>query len=159
MATAAAREPEQGFADELIELVVRLPRETVERSILAARSESEDRSHSRLMIAKAILSGRRRRAQIFRGIQFGEPSWDMILDLYAATKEDRRIDVTSLCIASASPRTTAIRHINQLIAHGSIVRVADPNDGRRTYLVMSAMMRKTVELWLDKEIAARQIGQ
>lgn len=140
-------------------MVVRLPREAVERSILEARNAREDRSNSRLMIAKAILSGRRRRAKIFQGVQFGEPSWDMILDLYTATKEGRRIDVTSLCIASASPRTTALRHIDQLIAHGSISRVPDPVDARRTYVVMNAAMRKAVELWLDKEIAAREIGQ
>ena len=155
MAAAPEREPDE----DLIELVVRLPRDTVERSILAARSAGEDRSRSRLAIAKAILISRRRRAQIFHGVQFGEPSWDMILDRYAATKEGRRIDVTSLCIASASPRTTALRHIDQLIAHGSISRVPDPTDARRTYVVMSAVMRKAVDLWLDKEIAAREIGQ
>ena len=38
---------------------------------------------------------------------FGDPAWDMLLDLTAARAEHTRVSVTSLCIASAVPPTGA----------------------------------------------------
>lgn len=42
---------------------------------------------------------------------FRDPAWDMLLDLTLAHTECRRVSVTSLCIASGVPPTTALRWI------------------------------------------------
>jgi DNA-binding MarR family transcriptional regulator len=55
----------------------------------------------------------------------------MVLDLTLATIEDRQISISSLCIASNAPTTTALRCIKALIVHDIIEIEADSKDRRR----------------------------
>jgi DNA-binding MarR family transcriptional regulator len=55
----------------------------------------------------------------------------MVLDLMLASIEHRQISVSSLCIASNAPTTTALRCIKALVAHGIIEIEADSKDRRR----------------------------
>ncbi|KQM17500.1 winged helix DNA-binding protein [Novosphingobium sp. Leaf2] len=90
-------------------------------------------------LARQTYEDRRRRIKIFRTDDlFGEPAWDILLDLFIAAKERRRVSVTSACIGSAVPSTTALRWIAQLEKHGLLVREADPGDARRVYVKLSA---------------------
>jgi DNA-binding MarR family transcriptional regulator len=45
--------------------------------------------------------------------------------------------VSSLCIGSAVPATTALRWIKSLEGKGLIVRTPDPYDGRRIFISLS----------------------
>ena len=58
---------------------------------------------------REMLRWRRRRDQLFAGDLFADPAWDMMLDLAAAGLEGVDVAVSSLCIASAVPATTALR--------------------------------------------------
>jgi DNA-binding MarR family transcriptional regulator len=80
---------------------------------------------------RRLIRDRRRRAAIFAGLRLSNPAWDMMLDLLAARLEGRAISVSSLCIASGVPATTALRWIGMLVAKGTVERSADPSDGRR----------------------------
>ncbi|MBA3896633.1 MAG: hypothetical protein H0X36_05785 [Sphingomonadaceae bacterium] len=68
---------------------------------------------------------------------FADPAWDMLLDLFAARIEGMRVGVSSLCIASAVPPTTALRWLKTLTDSGVAVRVADPTDARRVFIELS----------------------
>ncbi len=87
---------------------------------------------------RALIRSRRMRAQYFSGDIFADPAWDMLLDLYAASLERRRVSVSSLCIAAAVPPTTALRWIGTLHDAGLFERQADPSDRRRAYIALSA---------------------
>lgn len=90
-------------------------------------------------LARHTYDDRRRRTKIFRSEElFGEPAWDILLDLFIAAKERRRVSVTSACIGSAVPSTTALRWIAILEKQGHLVREADPGDARRVYVKLSA---------------------
>lgn len=90
-------------------------------------------------LARQTYEDRRRRIKIFRSDDlFGEPAWDILLDLFIAAKERRRVSVTSACIGSAVPSTTALRWIALLEKQGLLVREADPGDARRVYVKLSA---------------------
>jgi hypothetical protein len=92
-----------------------------------------------LELARQTYDDRRRRTKIFRtDALFGEPAWDILLDLFIAAKERRRVSVTSACIGSAVPSTTALRWIAILEKQGFLVREADPGDARRVYVKLSA---------------------
>ncbi len=75
----------------------------------------------------------RRAAQFERGL-FGEPAWDILLDLALARIEYRRPYITSVCAASGAPQTTALNHIGVLIEAGLAYREPDHSDGRRHWL-------------------------
>ena len=97
---------------------------------------------------RALIRARRMRDQYFRGEIFADPAFDMLLDLYAARLEGRRVAVSSLCIAAAVPATTALRWIKQLTDRGLFVRQADPQDGRRIYIELSEAAAKAMGNYL-----------
>jgi hypothetical protein len=86
---------------------------------------------------RAMIRARRLREQFFDSELFADPAWDMLLDLLAAHLEQRRVSVSSLCIAAAVPPTTALRWIKRLTDEGLFVRAADPDDGRRIFIDLS----------------------
>lgn len=95
-----------------------------------------------LAVAKLALRIRRRRDAIFSdqlGASdiFGEAAWDMLLDLFVSHSENKRVSVSSLCIASSVPATTALRHIRHLVDYGLIHREPDETDNRRVYLCLA----------------------
>ncbi|MDO7836967.1 hypothetical protein Q4610_18120 [Sphingobium sp. HBC34] len=72
-------------------------------------------------------------------------SWNMLLDLYISGRQKRRISVSSLCIASGVPPTTALRHMMLLEAQGLIERMPDRVDLRRRYVDLTTAGREKVE--------------
>lgn len=86
---------------------------------------------------RTVIRSRRLRAQFFTGDLFADPAWDMLLDLFAAGLEGRRVSVSSLCIAAAVPPTTALRWISTLHEAELFERHADPSDRRRAYIALS----------------------
>ncbi|NND49953.1 MAG: MarR family transcriptional regulator, partial [Rhizobiales bacterium] len=86
-------------------------------------------------LARQTYRNRRLRAEIFpHGEFFGEPAWDILLDLFIAAKERRRVSVTSACIGAAVPATTALRWVSILEEQSLLQREADPRDARRVYV-------------------------
>ncbi len=86
---------------------------------------------------RAVIRARRLRGQYFASELFADPAWDMLLDLFAAGLERRRVSVSSLCIAAAVPPTTALRWIGTMHEAGLFRREADPGDRRRAYIALS----------------------
>ncbi len=86
---------------------------------------------------RQIIANRQSRSRFFDPALFGDPAWDMLLDLTAAHSEGARVSVTSLCIAAAVPATTALRWITQMVESGIFVRVPDPADKRRAFIALS----------------------
>lgn len=90
-------------------------------------------------LVRAIIRNRELRGRFFAQELFADPAWDMLLDLAASEAEHRRISVTSLCIASNVPPTTALRWIDVLVDAGLVARERDPVDGRRTFVVLTGL--------------------
>ena len=73
---------------------------------------------------------RRRRERIFSSDLFGEPAWDILLDLFSAHLQNKRISVTSVCIAANVAPTTALRWISELQENLLIERFDSDTDRR-----------------------------
>ena len=102
-------------------------------------------------LVRRIIRQRQLRARFFEGDLFADPAWDMLLDLTAARAEHTRVSVTSLCIASGVPPTTALRWIGQMSDAGLLMRVDDETDRRRAFITLTdkaadAMSRYFAEL-------------
>lgn len=87
---------------------------------------------------RGAIRARRLRDQFFASDLFADPAWDMLLDLFAARLEGGHVSVSSLCIASAVPPTTALRWITTLTDAGLVARQEDPADKRRAFIVLTA---------------------
>jgi hypothetical protein len=88
-------------------------------------------------LIRRIIRQRQLRARFFDGELFADPAWDMLLDLTAARAEHVRVSVTSLCIASGVPPTTALRWIGQMTEAGLFERVEDEIDRRRAFIALT----------------------
>jgi len=88
-------------------------------------------------MAERIYEARGLRADFFDEDLFGEPAWDILLDLFMQTHRGRQVSVTSACIASRVPATTGLRWVGLLMNRGMIERVPDPVDRRRAFLQLS----------------------
>jgi DNA-binding MarR family transcriptional regulator len=86
-------------------------------------------------VAKALYTLRRRRdaATPVKGL-FGEPAWDILLDLFIAYKRGTELQVSSVCLEAGVPSTTILRWIARLEREGLLYRQADTGDLRRRYV-------------------------
>lgn len=94
-----------------------------------------------------MLRARRLREDFLPADLFADPAWDMLLDLLAARLEQERVSVSSLCIASAVPPTTALRWIRTLTDKGVVQRQADPHDGRRVFIALTDDTAESLTRW------------
>jgi DNA-binding MarR family transcriptional regulator len=100
-------------------------------------------------LASRYLHHRRARDKLFPPSLFADPAWDILLDLYVAHAERRQISVTSACIASAVPQTTALRWVGRLEKERLVVRTADRSDRRRVWLTLAPTTETAISNWLS----------
>lgn len=105
--------------------------------------------------AREMIRLRRMRTEHLPASLFGEPAWDMLLDLYAAAYEGKKVCVSSLCLAAAVPSTTALRAIESLTGEGYISRCRDPADGRRIFLMLTDAARSGLDAYFDAVSGSR----
>ena len=107
-------------------------------------------------LVKEILRSRRRREKLFGEELFGEPAWDILLELYAAEQTQQKLSVSSVCYVSAVPPTTALRWIQRLEDEGWLERRDDPFDGRRSWIQLTAKASADLRSYLA-QLAIRPI--
>ncbi len=129
-------------------MLQRKPDEVVNQLIRASRPPLPDPR-----LVRQIARQRQLRARFFDGDLFADPAWDMLLDLTAARVEHTRVSVTSLCIASGVPPTTALRWIGQMSDAGLLRRVEDDTDRRRAFITLSDKATNAMARYFD------QLGQ
>lgn len=84
-----------------------------------------------------LYRARRRRSRHLPAELFGEPAWDMLLDLFAARLDGRLISVTSACYAAGVPPTTALRWLGVLEKAGLVERIDHTSDRRVWWVRLS----------------------
>ncbi len=105
---------------------------------------------------RALVAARADRAAIFDANLFSDPAWEMMLDLAVAEACDRPISVTSLCIASGAPTTTALRRIDELRQAGLLDKMPDARDKRRIVVRLTPLGRERMEAFVERQ--AERIG-
>jgi len=81
--------------------------------------------------ARAQYAHRLQSNRIFGFEVSSDPAWNMLLDLFIQRVEGKRVSVSSACVASAAPMTTALRYLDMLEERGLLARVPDLLDKRR----------------------------
>lgn len=91
-------------------------------------------SDSLLLRTGELYRARRRRKHFFPPELFGEPAWDLLLDLFIARLRNKRVSVTSACYAADVPSTTALRWLGILADRNLIERFDSKTDQRVTWV-------------------------
>ncbi len=117
------------------------------RAPLRAQAPEPGMTHAE--IARSFYKSSLKRATYLGDKLGADMAWNMLLDLFAASEEGRSVCVSSLCIASGGPPTTALRHLHKMNDMALVRRAADQHDGRRIWVETTeetqAMMRSLIE--------------
>lgn len=112
------------------------------------------RYDARATAVRQTIKARRTREQVLGQDLFADPAWDILLQLYACTLEQRRLSVTDVSLAAAVPISTALRWLAKLINDGLIIRRGDHLDGRRSWVELTPKGR----LAMDRIVAEMPLG-
>jgi hypothetical protein len=118
--------------------------ETLDRAELRSRNHcmtqagSIERKSSRLaQVALRMRNAAKRRSRFLASEWFGEPAWEMLLELFIQFADGTRVSTKSLVIASGAPDTTALRIIDRLVDAGIIERSPSQIDKRVTLVSLT----------------------
>lgn len=107
--------------------------------------------------ASELYRARRRRKRFFPPELFGEPAWDLLLDLFIARLHNKRVSVTSACYAADVPSTTALRWLGILADRNLIERFDSKTDQRVTWVRLTNYATKLMHEFLaDMAKGSRQ---
>lgn len=95
---------------------------------------------------------RRQREKVFADLDlFGEPTWDILLDLFIGELKNLRMQTTSVCIGAQVPQTTGLRWIALLEKQNLVRRYRDTADSRRVYIQLTDYgLRGMVQIFYDR---------
>jgi hypothetical protein len=104
-------------------------------------------------LVRAIIAVRRLRASFLPDAP-GDHAFSMLLELYAAHLEGRRIAQTRLAIVAGVPHASAIRIARALLADGLLTAAADLTDRRLILLGLSDEAVARMEAYLRAALGA-----
>lgn len=144
--------PDGGDApsDERLRSAARMQLAALEEELASLRRNLQEscspghmlhQDHESLLHARTTVEGllrlRRMRSELFAPDLFGEPAWDLLLELYLAELSHARLSMTGACSRSDAPPTTALRWLTRLIEAGWVTRCDDQLDARRSWVVLT----------------------
>ena len=93
--------------------------------------------HNAAALVTYVREARSLRNEFFDAEMFGEPAWDILLDLYDAELSQQRLPISSIGLSSGLAPTTTIRWLSTLEGKGLVRREPDPLHGRRVFASLS----------------------
>lgn len=96
-------------------------------------------------IAQAILQLRRQRKDEFDESLFGEPAWEMLLELYVRDASGTVSTVAELLANSDASDSTAVRWLFHLDKLGFVTRRAHPLDAKTEFVDLTVEVKAALE--------------
>jgi DNA-binding MarR family transcriptional regulator len=101
-------------------------------------------------VAATELKQRASRSKYLPADLFGEAGWAILLDLFVSEHKGRPVSVSSACIASQVPATTALRYIAVLIEYRLVERTDNSADRRVRLLSLTTHGRNATRAALEE---------
>lgn len=107
----------------------------------------------RARLAKTFYDARRARDKFLPANLFADSAWDILLILYWSSFMQRRMSISSVCVAAAVPQTTALRWVGILQDLGLAKRESHPTDRRVHWLSLSDEGQTGLDHYFDGVLA------
>lgn len=96
------------------------------------------------------MAARELRGCYFDSDFFADPAWDLLLELYLAHLEQRRMSVSALFKSGGHPATTNLRWLAKLERDALADRVNDKLDARRSWISLSPRGVDAMKRYFDE---------
>ncbi|MDG6078088.1 hypothetical protein E3U23_02625 [Erythrobacter litoralis] len=115
--------------------------------------------------ALRLYGARRKRDKIMSRELFGEPAWDMLLDLFIASVDGKDLVATSVYSAGDTPPATGKRYLDVLSERGLIFSRLCPTDFRKIfysltrtgYAAVGNVLAESIRLRMPKDASRWQV--
>jgi hypothetical protein len=97
-----------------------------------------------LTVAIQVAACRKRRTLFHPDYFFGEPCWDMLIDLFIAHGQMRETSIAHLCTISQVPHGTALRYLGRLESRGDVVCTSDESGRRASVRISETAVERMV---------------
>lgn len=132
--------------DAILKQVGRIQKMITQVQIVYTASRTNE--NEALVNARRHYEVRRYRDRAFGKAElFGEPSWDMLVDLFIAIEEGRRLTAAELCSVAGAPFHTAYRWLALMESQGLVVRLFSENDPKESGIIISAQARQDMKVF------------
>lgn len=119
---------------------------------IAAAQIPVDGLRLEIQFVTGLIKSRSCRSSFLDESFFGEPGWDILLDLYLAHLNQTKLTIGSIGIDAKTPQTTVLRWLDRLEKNNQIERMSDPYDKRRTYIVLKEDLADQMHAWCAQEM-------
>jgi hypothetical protein len=107
------------------------------------RELTEEGRHDLVLgLATALREARRLRAEIFPGIPFANPNWDVMLDLFIQEMNGFRTSLDHLALTGDLPAPTVYESVDTLVRLSLVARTPDRFDNRVFWLSLTVTGRQ-----------------
>lgn len=83
---------------------------------------------------------------------FGDPAWEMLIDLFIHESEGKPLSISSLCVTSSIPMSSALRLVQKLCDAGILVRIPDLMDGRRSFIKLAPAIAHRIRAYFAEHV-------
>lgn len=107
-----------------------------------------------VVLARRILEALRERDALL-GSSFGEPAWEILLELFAIQGGEEAVCVSALCKDVCAPSRVALRWVTTLEDEGKLILEAASSSSPRVRLspATAATMRTLLSRWRQTSLA------
>jgi DNA-binding MarR family transcriptional regulator len=103
-----------------------------------------------LATAQRAYDDRKNRSNFIGGDEiFGEPAWDILLDLFIRQTLEEEVSVKSACLNSKMLPSTTMRWLRVLEGNNLVSFMEDPNDAAQSFLHLTAEGYEGMLRYLD----------
>ncbi len=119
---------------------------------LEDRSDEVDSSHSdgvHLNFAMHIADQNRLRSEYFKDLVFGDPVWDILLDIYVSEEMDRPTTVKAISNRQDKSRSLCLRCIDYLLEREAIFENRNQYTMHKFSFLASDKTKQQIAAWLN----------
>jgi DNA-binding MarR family transcriptional regulator len=120
-----------------------------------ARADQTVRQFETVPVARALLDDRKRRSAIFNPGMFGEPAWELLLNLYINDRAGPRLTIGKLIQVAGLPQSTSLRWLDYLEDQRLIVRNEHPTDARTAFVELTDKAREALASYLSQMLTPK----
>lgn len=114
--------------------------------------ERREVSAAALANARKVAHRRLLRQQLIGAPElFGDPAWEMLVDLFIHECEGKDLSIGALCVPVGIPMSSALRLVQKLCVAGIVRRIHDPVDGRRSIIRLDPVVAHRLRAYFEAD--------